>query len=72
MTSKSEVGDLNRNKQQLVRKTEEKGTDHNQYVWEVECRSAPGGDICGTKYRINGSDFHERKCPICQGGKPGI
>ena len=30
------------------------------------------GAICGARYGANGSDFHQRKCPNCQGGMPGL
>jgi phage FluMu protein Com len=26
---------------------------------------------CGHQYGANGSDYHHRKCPKCQGGAPG-
>lgn len=42
------------------------GTDHCQYVHILNCT------ICGYVYGANGSDIHERRCPSCQGGKPGI
>ena len=62
----SEIGDVNRNRQKLVAKTTMPGNDHNQYVWVVDC-----GD-CGKRYGANGSDFFQRLCPTCQGGKPGL
>ena len=42
------------------------GTDHMQVDYKVECA------LCGFVYGANGSDIHERKCPNCRGGKPGI
>lgn len=42
------------------------GTDHEQYAYKVECTK------CGFVYGANGSDLHERRCPECQGGTPGI
>jgi predicted RNA binding protein YcfA (HicA-like mRNA interferase family) len=62
----AEIGDENPNGQLFARETEQPGTDHNQYVWELLCRH------CGNKYGANGSDFHRRKCPQCQGGAPGL
>jgi predicted RNA binding protein YcfA (HicA-like mRNA interferase family) len=62
----AEIGDENPNGQLFVRETDQPGTDHNQYVWELLCRH------CGNKYGANGSDFHHRKCPKCQGGAAGI
>ena len=43
-----------------------KGTDYNQYAYKVCCIH------CEHIYGANGSDMHERKCPECQGGEPGI
>lgn len=64
--SKSQPGDLNRNRQRLIAKTARPGTDHNQYVWHLRC------EACGVEYGANGSDFHQRKCPACQGGAAGL
>ena len=72
-TSKRQPGDINRNSQRLIAKTSEPGNDNNQYVWVVECtRTDPHGEICGHHYGVNGSDFFQRKCPLCQGGRPGL
>lgn len=49
-----------------IRNTGFPGTDHNQYVYQLACSH------CGHVYGANGSDIHERKCPKCQGGRPGI
>ncbi len=62
----AEVGYINRNNQRLIVKTDRPGTDHNQYVWELQCES------CGTEYGANGSDFYQRKCPVCQSGATGL
>jgi hypothetical protein len=62
----SDIGDVNRNDQRLIAKTKQSGTDHMQYIWILEC--AP----CGHRYGANGSDYFQRKCPACQGGKPGL
>lgn len=62
----AEVGDENPNGQLFVRETDQRGTDHNQYIWELLCRH------CGSRYGANGSDFHHRKCPNCQGGAQGF
>ena len=64
----AEEGDINRNGQRLLRKTEYRGTDHNQFVWALQCER----DDCGHVYGANGSDFHLRRCPKCDGGAPGI
>ena len=64
----AEEGELNRNSQRLLRKTKFKGTDHQQYIWALQCER----DECGHVYGANGSDFHLRRCPKCNGGAPGI
>ena len=62
----TEIGYTNKNNQRVIRNTGLPGTDHNQYVYELEC-----GD-CGHRYGSNGSDNWQRKCPRCQGGRPGL
>lgn len=62
----AQIGEANKNDQELVEKTAERGTDYNQYVWHLRCLR------CGHEYGANGSDFHLRKCPRCQGGAPGL
>jgi hypothetical protein len=64
--SKVQVGATNRNRQRLIAKTDLPGTDHNQHVWHLHCAE------CGFEYGANGSDFHLRKCPTCQGGAAGL
>jgi hypothetical protein len=64
----SEIGDVNKNKQKLLAKTEFKGNDHNQKIWAIQCIN----ESCGHVYGANGADFYERKCPKCQGGAPGL
>ncbi|HJX82917.1 MAG TPA: type II toxin-antitoxin system HicA family toxin [Candidatus Angelobacter sp.] len=62
----AEIGDENPNGQLFARETDQPGTDHNQYIWELLCKH------CGNKYGANGSDFHHRKCPACQQGAAGL
>jgi hypothetical protein len=64
--TKAQLGDINPNRQRLVAKTDLPGTDHNNRIWGVHCGA------CGGAYGVNGSDFHHRKCPTCQGGAPGL
>src|SRR5690349_17815736 len=59
------AGDVNRNHQQLLRVTAQRGTDYNARVWVLKCR------ICSKIYGSNSTDAWERKCPQCQNGKPG-
>jgi len=59
-------GFVNKNKQVVVRATDLPGTDHLQKIYVLRC------ERCRHEYGANGSDIHERKCPKCQGGKPGL
>ncbi len=61
-----EIGAINKNGQVLVRATELPGTDHFQRIYVLKCRA------CGHSYGANGSDVWQRKCPECQGGRPGL
>ncbi|WP_342070186.1 hypothetical protein [Yoonia algicola] len=72
-TSKRQLGDISRNDQVLIARTDRPGTDHMQYVWVLVCaRRLDNGELCGYRYGANGSDFHHRKCPSCQGGAAGL
>lgn len=62
----TQAGFVNENGQVTIRNTKLPGTDHNQYVYQLAC------SLCGQVYGANGSDIHERKCPKCQSGKPGL
>ena len=59
-------GYVNLRGQIVVRNTGLSGTDHGQSVYELKCSH------CGLTYGANGSDNHLRKCPDCQGGRPGL
>jgi hypothetical protein len=59
-------GFTNDNGQQVVRRTDRPGTDHLQVVYVLSCTE------CGHVYGANGSDIHRRRCPKCQGGRPGL
>jgi hypothetical protein len=59
-------GYRNRNGQVNLRPTGLPGNDHLQYIYVLRC------DSCGHEYGANGSDIFQRKCPACQGGKPGL
>ncbi|MDF9442967.1 hypothetical protein EM864_14585 [Stenotrophomonas acidaminiphila] len=60
------IGFTNGNKQKNIRATGLPGTDHGQSVYVMHCQE------CGEIYGANGSDIHLRKCPVCQGGRPGL
>ena len=71
--SARQVGDINRNDQRLVAKTDRPGNDHCQHLWIAKCeRQTPSGKQCGHRYGVNSSDFFQRKCPLCQGSAPGL
>lgn len=57
---------INRNQQEVLRKTEQPGTDKNAKVWILKCRR------CGFCYGANGTDAWDRKCPNHGGGRPGL
>ncbi|QBR38457.1 hypothetical protein ETW23_14185 [Leisingera sp. NJS201] len=59
-------GFINRNNQEVLRKTDLPGNDHNQVVYIIQCRR------CGERYGVNGSDIFQRRCPTCAGGRPGL
>ncbi len=59
----TETGSINKNNQRNNGRTDERGTDNGQWFYEMECLN------CGHKYKANGSDIWQRKCPQCQGGK---
>jgi hypothetical protein len=59
-------GDVNSNGQRLVRKTNERGNAPTSLIWILHCTR------CEHEYKANGFDAHERLCPRCQGGKPGL
>ena len=56
----------NPREQVVVRNTLLPNTDLHQYVDVLRCEK------CGHEYGSNGSDDHNRKCPRCQNGKPGL
>jgi putative restriction endonuclease len=59
-------GDINRNDQQILRLTKERGTDHQARVWVLKCLQ------CLNIYGSNSTDAWERKCPACQKGNAGL
>jgi hypothetical protein len=59
-------GFTNPNGQTVIVNTGLPGTDHGQSVYELRC------DHCSECYGANGSDIAIRRCPRCQGGRPGL
>ncbi len=64
--STTTIGFVNKNSQVVIRNSGKPGTDHLQNIYQIGCSK------CGWVYGANGSDIHERKCPGCQGGEPGL
>ena len=59
-------GFTNANAQTVIRPTGLAGTDHGQSIYVLRCGH------CSEEYGANGSDIWLRKCPRCQGGRPGL
>lgn len=62
----TQAGYENKNGQVVVRATGLPGSDHGQSIYVLRCRP------CGEEYGANGSDIWLRRCPACQGGRPGL
>ena len=60
------VGYRNDRRQEVLRKTNLAGTLPDQRVYVLRC-----GD-CGHSYGANGCEIHDRRCPHCQSGPPGL
>ena len=61
-----QIGYVNSNGQRCLGTLRIRGTDKNAFAYKMECSR------CGYVYGVNSGDVHERKCPNCQGGSPGI
>jgi hypothetical protein len=60
-------GDRNGRGLVLIARTKEPSPNHGAaLVWLVKCPS------CRLEIRINGCDFHERRCPNHDGGAAGL
>ena len=62
----TQIGYINKNGQENLGHRHQSGNDHCQLAYKMKCHK------CGHEYGANGSDIFERKCPSCQGGRPGI
>jgi hypothetical protein len=58
-----QIGYVNRNGQMVIRATVLPGIDDGQYIYVRRCVH---------EYGSNRSDNFQRKCPKCQGGRPGL
>lgn len=61
-------GFTNPHGQTVVRATGLAGTDHRARVYVLRCAN----EHEGREYGANGTDIWQRRCPICQGGAPGL
>jgi hypothetical protein len=59
-------GFVNPHGQEVLRRTDLPGNDYLQYTYVMRCGE------CSAEYGANGSDIHLRRCPTCQGGRPGL
>ena len=62
----TQPGYVNRNNQQVVRRTAIPGNDRHQTVYELRCLD------CEHSYGANGSDIFQRRCPSCDKGAAGL
>lgn len=59
----TDIGYINKpHKQEVVARTNEKGTDHSSVLYKMKCT------YCGYEYLANSTDIFQKKCPNCQGG----
>ena len=61
----TQIGYVDRNGQVTIRSTQQAGSDHLQYIYQLACSKR------GYDYGSNGSDTFDRKRPECQGGRHG-
>jgi len=59
-------GYVNPRGQVVIRNTGRAGTDHGQTVYQMAC------SVCGHVYGANGSDVHNRRCPLHDHGAAGL
>jgi hypothetical protein len=60
------IGYRNREGQLVIRKTEREGCSPGQRVFILRCT------VCDHEYGADGCDIHDRLCPNCQDGPPGL
>ncbi|MFH1215586.1 MAG: hypothetical protein V1706_03690 [Pseudomonadota bacterium] len=62
----TQIGYTNKKNQKNMGHRHQPGNDYGQLSYKLQCL------FCGHEYGVNGTDIFQRKCPKCQGGKPGI
>ncbi|MBB5188325.1 putative RNase H-like nuclease [Zhongshania antarctica] len=67
-TQTTTIGYINKNQQRVLGTRGKPGTDHCAKAYKLECLSSN----CCQRYGTNGTEIYIRKCPECQGGRPGI
>lgn len=65
-TKTTKIDYVNSNNQKVHGTRNIKETDHNKVSYKLECLD------CNELYGAIGTEIFRRKCPNCQGGKPGI
>ncbi|WP_374576434.1 HNH endonuclease [Phenylobacterium sp.] len=66
MAFSTHIGFVNDNGQEVLGPTGLDGTDHGQKIYVLKCQH------CTHEYGANGTDIALRRCPSCQGGRPGF
>ena len=66
MGETTQIGYVNPNNQKCLGTRGTMGSTRYARSYKMECLH------CHHKYGANGGDVHERKCPECQNGVPGI
>ncbi|MDP3747664.1 MAG: HNH endonuclease [Phenylobacterium sp.] len=66
MAFSTQAGFINPNDQRVLGPTGLPGTDHGQQIYVLQCQR------CAQVYGANGSDIAIRRCPSCDGGRPGF
>jgi hypothetical protein len=64
--SPTQVGYVNRNEQEVVRRTIKLGNSYGQFIYVLRCQA------CGHEYGTSGSDINQRRCPVHDGGMLGL
>jgi hypothetical protein len=59
----TDVGYVNRNNQKVLKKLNRSENHRYANGYLLECKE------CDRRYKANGCDIFQRKCPDCQGGE---
>jgi hypothetical protein len=64
----TELGYVSRNDQCVIRDETIQRDDRRLKIYVLRCLNPD----CRNEYGATGSEVHQRKCPNCQGGRPGF